>query len=126
MQKTANLLKINDIYKILSKDNIIATLVFSIIFVLAIRKSKDKGKKISELILSLNEVVMNIVNIIMYYAPISLGCFIATLIGSYGSVIAIGFLKTFIVYTLVCVFIYLFVYSVYVLLVSGKKGLEAY
>lgn len=126
LQKTANLLTVNDFYKILSKDNIIAILVFSIIFGFAIRKSKDKGKKVSELILSLNEVVMNIINIIMYYAPIGLGCFIATLIGSYGSVIAIGFLKTFIVYTLVCIFIYVFVYSAYVFLVSGKKGLKAY
>lgn len=126
LQKTANLLTVNDFYKILSKDNIIAILVFSIIFGFAIRKSKDKGKKVSELILSLNEVVINIVNIIMYYAPIGLGCFIATLIGSYGSVIAIGFLKTFIVYTLVCIFIYIFVYSAYVFLVSGKKGLKAY
>lgn len=126
LQKTANLLTVNDFYKILSKDNIIAILVFSIIFGFAIRKSKDKGKKVSELILSLNEVVINIVNIIMYYAPIGLGCFIATLIGSYGSVIAIGFLKTFIVYTIVCLFIYVFVYSAYVILVSGKKGLKAY
>lgn len=126
LQKTANLLTVNDFYKILSKENIIAILVFSIIFGFAIRKSKDKGKKVSELILSLNEVVINIVNIIMYYAPIGLGCFIATLIGSYGSVIAIGFLKTFIVYTLVCIFIYVFVYSAYVFLVSGKKGLKAY
>ena len=126
LQKTANLLTVNDFYKILSKENIIAILVFSIIFGFAIRKSKDKGKKVIELILSLNEVVINIVNIIMYYAPIGLGCFIATLIGSYGSVIAIGFLKTFIVYTLVCIFIYVFVYSTYVFLVSGKKGLKAY
>lgn len=126
LQKTANLLTVNDFYKILSKENIIAILVFSIIFGFAIRKSKDKGKKVIELILSLNEVVINIVNIIMYYAPIGLGCFIATLIGSYGSVIAIGFLKAFIVYTLVCIFIYVFVYSAYVFLVSGKKGLKAY
>lgn len=126
LQKTANLLTVNDFYKILSKENIIAILVFSIIFGFAIRKSKDKGKRVFELILSLNEVVINIVNIIMYYAPIGLGCFIATLIGSYGSVIAIGFLKTFIVYTLVCIFIYVFVYSTYVFLVSGKKGLKAY
>lgn len=126
LQKTANLLTVNDFYKILSKDNIIAILVFSIIFGFAIRKSKDKGKKVIELILSLNEAVINIVNIIMYYAPIGLGCFIATLIGSYGSVIAIGFLKTFMVYTLVCIFIYVFVYSAYVFLVSGKKGLKAY
>ena len=126
LQKTVNLLTVNDFYKILSKDNIIAILVFSIIFGFAIRKSKDKGKKVSELILCFNEVVINIVNIIMYYAPIGLGCFIATLIGSYGSVIAIGFLKTFIIYTLVCIFIYVFVYSAYVFLVSGQKGLKAY
>ena len=62
----------------------------------------------------------------MYYAPIGLGCYFAALIGSHGKSIAVGFFKTFIIYTLVCLFVYFFVYSLYALIAGGKKGLKAY
>ena len=93
---------------------------------MAVRKSKEKGEAVSKILFSLNDIVLNIVNIIMYYAPIGLGCYFAALIGTYGKSIAVGFLKTFIVYTLVCIFIYFVVYSLYVLIAGGKKGLKSY
>ncbi len=62
----------------------------------------------------------------MYYAPIGLGCYMASLIGTYGATIASGFLKTFIIYTLVCVFVYFVVYSIYAFIGGGKVGLKKY
>ena len=126
LEQTVNLITVNDFYKLLSKDNIIAILIFAIICGFAIRKSKAKGKELTKIIISLNEVTINIVNIIMYYAPIGLGCYIASLIGSYGSVIAIGFLRTFIIYLLVCLFIYFIIYSLYALIFAGKQGFKSY
>ena len=126
LERTANLLTVNDFYKILSKDSIIAIILFAIIFGFAVKKSKSKGDKVKEIILSLNDIVINIVNIIMYYAPIGLGCYIASLIGTYGGTIAIGFLKTFIIYTLVCLFVYIVVYSIYALIAGGTKALKIY
>ena len=93
---------------------------------MAIRKSKDKGETVKNIIFSLNDIVLNIVNIIMYYAPIGLGCYFAALVGSYGKNIAVGFLKTFIIYTIVCLFVYVVVYSIYALIAGGKKGLKSY
>ena len=126
LERTASLLTVSDFNFLLSKDNIIALLLFAIIFAMAVRKSKEKGEAISKIIISLNDVVLNIVNIIMYYAPIGLGCYFASLIGTYGKSIAVGFLKTFIIYTIVCVIVYLVVYSIYALICGGKKGLKAY
>lgn len=126
LERTANLLTVNDFYKILSKDSIIAIILFAIIFGFAVKKSKSKGDKVKEIILSLNDIVINIVNIIMYYAPVGLGCYIASLIGTYGGTIAVGFLKTFIIYTLVCLFIYIVVYSIYALIAGGTKALKIY
>lgn len=126
LERTANLLTVNDFYKILSKDSIIAIILFAIIFGFAVKKSKSKGDKVKEIILSLNDIVINIVNIIMYYAPIGLGCYIASLIGTYGGTIAVGFLKTFIIYTLVCLFVYIVVYSIYALIAGGIKALKIY
>lgn len=126
LERTASLLTVSDFNKLLSRDNIIALLVFSIIFAMAIRKSKEKAEPIKNIVFSLNDIVLNIVNIIMYYAPIGLGCYFAALVGSYGKNIAVGFLKTFIIYTIVCVFVYVVVYSIYALIAGGKKGLKSY
>lgn len=125
LERTASVLTVNDFNLLLSKDNIIALLVFSVIFALAVRKSKNTDT-IKTILFSLNDIVINIVNIIMYYAPIGLGCYFAALIGTYGESIAVGFLRTFIIYTLVCVFVYFIVYSIYVSVAGGKKGLKSY
>ena len=126
LEKTASLLTVSDFNALLSKNNIIALLVFAIIFGFALRKSGEKGDAVSKLIFSLNSIVLNIVDIIMYYAPIGLGCYFAALIGTYGKSIAVGFLKTFIIYTLVCIFVYVIIYSLYALIAGGKKGLKNY
>ena len=126
LERTASILTVSDFNLLLSKDSIIALLVFSIIFAMAIRKSKEKGEAVKNILFSLNDIVLNIVNIIMYYAPIGLGCYFAALIGTYGQSIAVGFLKTFIIYTVVCIIVYFVVYSIYVLIAGGTKALKAY
>lgn len=126
LERTASLLTVNDFTGLLSKSNIIALLVFTIIFALAVRKSKEKAEPVIKILESLNDIVLNIVNIIMLYAPIGLGCYFAALIGTYGEYIAVGFLKTFIIYTIVCVFIYFIVYSLYAFIAGGKLGLKSY
>lgn len=126
LERTASILTVSDFNLLLSKDSIIALLVFSIIFALGVRKSKEKGEEVTKILFSLNDVVLNIVNIIMYYAPIGLGCYFAALIGTYGSSIAVGFLKTFIIYTVACLVMYFVIYSIYALIAGGKKGLKAY
>lgn len=126
LERTVSLLTVSDFNALLSKDSIIALLVFSIIFALAVRKSKEKGEPVTKLLCSLNDIILNVVNIIMYYAPFGLGCYFAALIGTYGKNIATGFLKTFIIYSLVCLFVYVVVYSIYALIAGGKRGLKNY
>lgn len=126
LERTATLLTVDDFNTLLSKNSIIPLLLFSIIFGLAVRKSKEKGQEIAKILINLNDVVLNIINIIMYYAPIGLGCYFASLVGTYGQSIAVGFLKTFIIYTLTCLIVYFVLYSIYALIAGGKKGLKNY
>lgn len=126
LERTVSLLTVGDFSELLSKNNIIAILVFAILFGFAIKMGKEKGEKVKEVILSLNDVVINLIKIIMYYAPIGLGAYFAALIATYGNSIAIGFFKTFIIYTVVCILVYIFLYSFYAYLGGGKKGLKLY
>ena len=124
--RTVQLLTVNDFNKLLTKDNIIAILVASIICGIAIRMAGEKGKAVLDLLISANEVVQNIVKIIMYYAPIGLACYFAALIGTFGASIAVGYLKTFVVYTIVAVAFYFVFYTIYAFIAGGKKGVRVF
>ena len=65
--RTVKLLTVNDFSKLLSKDNIIALLVFSIMVGIAINMSGEKGEPFRKILESANDVMGNIVRIIMYY-----------------------------------------------------------
>ncbi len=95
LDRTVSLISTNDFANLLSRDNIIALLIMSILVGLAIRMGGNKTEKVGKFIIDCSEVVLNLVKIIMYYAPIGLGCYMAALIGTYGATIASGFLKTF-------------------------------
>ena len=126
LERTVNVLTVNDFTKILSKDNIIAIVVFSIIFGLAIRMAGEKAKPTMDLLDSLSEVIMKVITIIMYYAPIGLGCYFASFIGKFGASIAIGYLKTFVIYTISCLFCFFVVYTLYAFIAGGKEGVRSF
>lgn len=126
MDRTVQLLTVNDFAKLLSKDNIIALLIFSIIFGIAINMSGEAGKPVLDFLVSANTVINNVIKIIMYYAPIGLGCYFASLVGSFGAQIAVGYLKTFLIYTFVAIAFYFIMYSIYAFIAGGKKGLSLF
>lgn len=126
LERTVNVLSTNSFVGLLSTNNLIALIVMSVLFGLAINKAGAKGRKIAELFDSFSEVMYKLVEIIMYYAPIGLGCYFASLVGTLGSTIAIGFLKTFVIYTLVCLVFMALFYTLYAFIAAGKKGIKAF
>lgn len=126
LERTVSALTVNDFQKLLSKENLIALIVFSIMFGVAINMAKEKGKPARELLESLNEIVMNFIKIIMYYAPIGLCCYFASLVGTFGSWVAIGYLRTFIIYLVVSVLFYFIVYTIYAYIAAGNEGVKKF
>lgn len=126
LERTVNVLSTNSFVGLLSTNNLIALIVMSVLFGLAINKAGAKGRKIAELFDSFSEVMYKLVEIIMCYAPIGLGCYFASLVGTLGSTIAIGFLKTFVIYTLVCLVFMALFYTLYAFIAAGKKGVKAF
>lgn len=119
-------LTVNDFSKLLSRDNLLAIIVFAILFGIAIKRSGEKGKLALDTLESFMNVIMSLLNIVMYYAPIGFGCYFAVLTGTFGASIAIGYAKTFIVYTLVAFAFYFIMYTIYAFIAAGKKGVKAF
>ena len=126
LERTVEAVSVNDFSKLLTRDNMIALIIFSILMGISINMSKGKGEKFLDVLESANEVVQSFIKLIMYYAPIGLGCYFAALVGTFGGEIAIGYGKTFIIYTVVTVIFYFTVYSLYAFLAGGKKGFISY
>ncbi len=126
LERTVEAVSVNDFSKLLTRDNMIALIIFSILMGISINMSKGKGDKFLDALESANEVVQSFIKLIMYYAPIGLGCYFAALVGTFGGEIAIGYGKTFIIYTVVTVLFYFTVYSLYAFLAGGKKGFVSY
>lgn len=126
LQRTVDALTVNDFSKLFSKSNIIAVIVVSILVGISINLTGEAGKPVLDVLNSAYEVIMKLIKIIMYYAPIGLGCYFASLVGTFGSTIAVGYLKTFVLYTVVSVLFYVIVYSIYALIAGGKKGFVAF
>ena len=126
LERTSKMLTVSKFSDLLSTDNLIALLIFSIIFGIAINMAGSKGNKAKEVLESFNEVIMKVVKIIMYYAPIGLLCYTASMVGTFGSVIAVGYLKTFIIYTIVSLLFYFIVYTIYAFIAGKREGVKRF
>ena len=126
LERTISAISVSDFALILSKDNILALVIFSILFGLAMNKVGKDAAPLEKLLESANKVILKLVDFTFLYAPIGLGCYFASLIGTFGSEIAIGYFKTFIVYLIVAILFYFIVYTIYAFIAGGKPGVKAF
>ena len=124
--RTVETVTVGDFSGVLTRSNIVAVIVFSILVGLAIHFVGKDGEAFLGVLESANKVVLKFIDIIFLYAPIGLGCYFAALVGTFGNEIAVGFGKTFIVYTVVALLFYFIVYSLYAFIAGGAKGFKAF
>jgi len=84
--------------------------------------AKEKAIPFYSFLDSAKEVLLKFINITTYYAPIGLGCYMASLVGTLGGEIAKGYLFTFIYYLIISILFFVVVYSIYAYIAAGKKG----
>ena len=126
LEKLVDSVSTNDFVNLLSKNNILALIVISILSGLAINKSGEKGKSFLKVLDSAYEVLQNLIKILMYYAPIGLGCYFASFTGTFGASVTQGFVKMLIIYIILVLFVYFVIYTLYAYMAGGKIGVKKY
>ena len=126
LDRTISAISVNDFSKLLSRDNMIALIVISIMFGIAMSMTGEIAKPVFTFIESSLEVILNLIKIVMYYAPIGLGCYFASMVGTFGGSIAVGYIKTFIVYLLVSLIFYFVFYTLFAYMSAGKLGIRKF
>ena len=126
LERTASLVTVGSFDELLTTDNLIALLVFSILFGIAINMSKEKGETARKVLESFHEIIMKLLKIIMYYAPVGIGAYAAYLTSTFGASIAVGYLKVFVIYTVVAVLYYFIVYTIYAYIAGRMEGVKRF
>ncbi|NLO10608.1 MAG: dicarboxylate/amino acid:cation symporter, partial [Clostridiales bacterium] len=72
---------VGDFSALFSKSNLLQLIVISVICGIAIAMAGEKAKVIKDFLNAGSSVIMKMIKIIMYYAPIGLACYFASIIG---------------------------------------------
>lgn len=125
-QQLVKTFTVNDFYGLFSRSNMLQLIVFSVIFGIATALVGDKAATMKSLLSAGSEILMKMINIIMYYAPIGLGCYFASIVGQLGPQILEGYLRAFLLYIGLSVIYYFGFYSLYAYVAGGKTGFKAF
>ncbi|MFD0050729.1 dicarboxylate/amino acid:cation symporter [Actinomycetes bacterium NPDC127524] len=117
---------VSDFTELLSKSNMLALIVFSVLFGLSAALSGEKAKPVTAFLSAGTTVMMRMVKIIMYYAPIGLGCYFAAIIGQLGPQILEGYARSFGLYLILAVIYYFGFFTLYAFFAGGSQGVKVF
>lgn len=123
-EQIVNALTVNDFSELLSRNNMLPLVIFSILFGVGVSALGDKGKKLSTNLEASSKALMKVVHIIMYYAPIGLCAYFMNLVGTFGISLISGYLRSLILYTVVGIIYYLVFYTLYAYVAGGKTAVK--
>ena len=123
-EQIVSALTVNDFSELLSRNNMLPLVIFSILFGVGVSSLGEKGRKLSLNLELASKALMKVVHIIMYYAPIGLCAYFMNLVGTFGVSLINGYLRSFILYTVVGVIYYLVFYTIYAYVAGGKLAIK--
>ncbi|HEY8362032.1 MAG TPA: cation:dicarboxylase symporter family transporter, partial [Tissierellaceae bacterium] len=83
-EQIVSAITVPDFPDLISRKNMMPLIIFSVLFGFAISMLGEKAKLLVDILNVLSDVMLKLVSIIMYYAPIGLGAYFASLVGTFG------------------------------------------
>jgi len=116
----------SDFGELLSKKNMLALIVFSLLIGLATLSSGARGKAFADFLCSGNEVMMKAISYVMIYAPIGLGSYFAYLVGVFGPQLLGPYLRAVGLYYPVSILYFFIAFSFYAFLAGKARGIKRF
>ena len=117
-------LTVTDFSNLLSRSNMLPLIIFTILFGIGVALTKND--KLAKSLENISNVMMKIINIIMYYAPIGLCAYFANLIGEFGPQLIGSYAKSMILYYVMCIIYFVIFYYLYAYIAGKKKGVKLF
>lgn len=120
-QMITNFLTTSDFTGLLTRRAMLPLIVFSLLFGFATNLVENGNGPVTNFISGLSDVMVKVVNIVTYYAPVAFFAIFANLMADYGHMITEAYARAMIVYYPLC-FIYLFTAFPLFAWFGGGKG----
>ncbi len=115
-----------DFSNLLSKNNMLALIIFSIGVGLAASAAGEKGKAFAGFLASANVVMMKLISYIMYYAPVGLCAYFAYLVGTFGPELLGSYARAMAVYYPTAVLYFLIAFTAYAWFAGRTAGVKSF
>jgi len=116
-----NFFTVNDFTGLLSRRAMLPLIVFAVIFGFGVQMAGGPETMTAKFLADITNVIMKVVKIVTYYAPIGFFGFFAYLVATYGPELVGTYSRTLIVYYVLC-FVYMFVFFPLYARFGGGKG----
>ncbi|WP_431811749.1 dicarboxylate/amino acid:cation symporter [Lysinibacillus sp. FW12] len=121
-EQLVNTFTVPDFMNLLSRSNMLALILFAVLIGLGTGLAGEAGKPFARFLISGSEVFMKVIKLVMYYAPIGLMAYFATLIGDFGAALLGDYAKAIILYYPVAILYFLIGFTLYAFIAGGKVG----
>ncbi|MDD2717213.1 MAG: dicarboxylate/amino acid:cation symporter [Candidatus Wallbacteria bacterium] len=125
-QQLVRTLTVPDFNEIFSKKSIFPLIVFSFMIGLAASAAGPLAKPFADFLISGNEVMTKAIGYVMLYAPVGLGAYFAYLVGTFGTQLFGSYIRAMALYYPLSIGYFAIVFTFYVWLSAGMKGLKAF
>lgn len=115
---------VTDFSMLLSRSHMLALIIFSIIFGISLCLIEKKEKKVGKIFEVISDSLMKFVKIIMYYAPVGIFAYFASLISEFGPELIGSYARSMIMYIIITIIYFLVFYTIYAFFAGGKKGVK--
>ncbi len=124
-QMIVNFFTVEDFVSLLSRRAMLPLIVFSVLFGFAVNLTGEDGDPVKKFLASLTSVMLKLVNLVTYYAPIAFFAIFADLVSTYGPQITEDYARALGLYYPVC-FAYIFTaFPVMAYIGAGSEGVRA-
>ena len=125
-QALVNTLTVSDFPMIFSKNNLLPLIIFSALVGAATSLAGEKGKAFRDFLDSGTEVTIKVMGLLMYVAPLGLGCYFADTVATLGSQLFGAYLRVFLIFCALTAIFFFVINPAYILLTCGKDALRAF
>lgn len=121
-----NAFTVTDFGDLLSKKNMLALIIFSVLTGLGCAHLGERGRVFSQFLSSANQVFNKVVEYIMWYAPIGLGAYFAYLIGVFGPQLFGSYVRAMMIYYPLAFAYFAIAFTGYAFLAARTEGIRRF
>lgn len=124
--KIVRFVSVGEFVNLLSRQNILAFVIFSFLVGISVRKSGEAGKPFLNFLIAGNEVMKNLLSLIMFLGPIGLGAYFAYQVQSLGPELFGFYAKPLAFYYIFGTVFFFVMYTFYAFVARGNNGIKSY